>query len=387
MPNQVKSQQYSVSFQVFYDQLSPYGQWVDYPNYGYVWIPDAGPDFVPYASDGYWVNTDYGWTWVSDYEWGWAPFHYGRWDYSDYYGWLWVPDNEWGPSWVTWRRAEGYYGWTPMAPGVSIEISLARNYNHQTDHWIFVRDQDFERPHINRYFVDRNQQARIINNSTVINTTYIDNSRNTTYITGPGREEVQRATGRKVNHIAIQENNKPGQQLRDGQMNIYRPRVERHSEKAQKPAPSKITNIKDVKRPAERNILAQPNNQNPAQNTRQDKQAGKVAPKGNNKATPLQPRTNEPNQRNNSKKQAADVKSEKRNKTENSKKQNPTLEKPSGNEPGKQQPNVVEPEKNKNPRNVRPQNTNPAKNKESKKSRKTTKPRENGTNDPEKDPR
>ena len=31
--------------QVFYDQLSPYGQWIDYPDYGYVWQPNADADF------------------------------------------------------------------------------------------------------------------------------------------------------------------------------------------------------------------------------------------------------------------------------------------------------------------------------------------------------
>lgn len=74
-PKQISAQQNNVSFQVFYDALSPYGQWVDYQNYGYVWIPDVSPEFAPYSSDGYWILTDYGWTWVSDYEWGWAPFH------------------------------------------------------------------------------------------------------------------------------------------------------------------------------------------------------------------------------------------------------------------------------------------------------------------------
>ena len=84
--------------QVFYDELSPYGTWVNYPDYGYVWVPDAGSDFRPYATNGYWTYTDYGWTWVSNYIWGWAPFHYGRWFYDDYYGWAWVPGNEWAPA-------------------------------------------------------------------------------------------------------------------------------------------------------------------------------------------------------------------------------------------------------------------------------------------------
>jgi hypothetical protein len=76
------SAQASVSFQLFYDDLSPYGYWVDNPNYGYVWVPNVSPGFSPYGTNGHWVFTDYGWTWVSDYAWGWAPFHYGRW-YSD----------------------------------------------------------------------------------------------------------------------------------------------------------------------------------------------------------------------------------------------------------------------------------------------------------------
>src|ERR1043165_5421845 len=67
------------SYQQFYDDLSPYGEWVEDPQYGYVWVPDAGDDFRPYYSNGYWVNSDYGNTWVSNYDWGWAPFHYGRW--------------------------------------------------------------------------------------------------------------------------------------------------------------------------------------------------------------------------------------------------------------------------------------------------------------------
>src|ERR1700726_3294310 len=51
-----------VSYQSFYDQLSPYGQWIDDPHYGYVWLPDAGPDFKPYSTNGHWVYTNEGWT-------------------------------------------------------------------------------------------------------------------------------------------------------------------------------------------------------------------------------------------------------------------------------------------------------------------------------------
>ncbi|WP_423129069.1 DUF6600 domain-containing protein [Gaoshiqia sp. Z1-71] len=270
-PKQLSAQLGSVSLQVFYDELSPYGQWVEYPNYGYVWIPDAESDFMPYSTRGQWIYTDYGWTWVSQYEWGWAPFHYGRWDYDAYYGWLWIPDYEWGPSWVTWRRSNGYYGWQPMRPGISISFSFGNDYyNNYRDHWMFVRERDFQRSNISRYHISGTNRDRIIRNSTVINNTYVDNSRNTTYISGPGREDVQRSTGRNVSKVAIQENNRPGQDLRNGQLRIYRPQVKNTNDQGRKPTPGKITNIEDMKRSPERSKTIQQRKVSPAVSHREN---------------------------------------------------------------------------------------------------------------------
>lgn len=282
----ISAQQPSVSFQVFYDQLSPYGEWVDYPNYGYVWIPDAGPDFVPYSSQGHWIFTDYGWTWMSDYSWGWAPFHYGRWDFDNYYGWFWVPDNQWGPAWVSWRRAEGYYGWAPMEPGISLSVSFGRGYDSRNDHWIFVRDRDIDRDDINHYYLGRTDQNRIVRYSSVVNNTYVDNRRHTTYVTGPDREDIQKVTGRRVNPVSIQESNRPGQDLSNGRFSIYRPEVAKNNSKESRPAPSRITNLKDVKQPSERtgtnkprelNVKStQPAQKDPSQNTRRDVQPNNI---------------------------------------------------------------------------------------------------------------
>src|SRR3989454_4019091 len=55
--------------QTFEQSLSPYGHWVDTPEYGRVWIPDEGTDWQPYT-DGQWVDTDYGWTFASTVPWG-----------------------------------------------------------------------------------------------------------------------------------------------------------------------------------------------------------------------------------------------------------------------------------------------------------------------------
>ena len=110
--NKAHAQDGDVSFQVFYDGMSPYGNWVNYPGAGYVWVPNVDAGFSPYGNNGHWVMTDYGWTWVSDYAWGWAPFHYGRWNYDNSYGWVWAPDNIWGPAWVSWRQ------WMDIMAGV-----------------------------------------------------------------------------------------------------------------------------------------------------------------------------------------------------------------------------------------------------------------------------
>ena len=47
----------SVTYQTFYDDLSPYGDWIDYPEYGYVWHPRV-TDFRPYSTSRHWVWTD-----------------------------------------------------------------------------------------------------------------------------------------------------------------------------------------------------------------------------------------------------------------------------------------------------------------------------------------
>jgi hypothetical protein len=221
--NQASAQYKNVSYQVFYDQLSPYGQWLNYPNYGNVWIPDAGPDFSPYSTNGYWVHTRYGWTWMSDYSWGWAPFHYGRWDYDSFYGWLWIPDYEWGPSWVNWRHSGGYYGWQPMRPRYGIYSGIYSDQYGYNDHWIFVRNNDFGRHDIYNYYVNRSDYMRIMENSLVIDNTSYDRRRKVSYNSGPNKREVERNTGTRIRSVNVRDNDMPGQELKNYQLRLYRP--------------------------------------------------------------------------------------------------------------------------------------------------------------------
>jgi hypothetical protein len=214
-------------YQQFYDDLSPYGQWISDPQYGYVWTPNVGRDFRPYYTNGNWAMTQYGNTWVSNYAWGWAPFHYGRWAQSNYYGWIWIPGNTWGPAWVNWRQGGGYYGWSPMGPGVSINISFGSGYSVPNAWWTFVPYANIYARNYSPYYRP-NQNTVIYNNTTIINNTYVDASgRNrTTYVTGPRRSEVEAAGRQNVNVYNLNSRNSSGTtRISGSNLDIYRPAV------------------------------------------------------------------------------------------------------------------------------------------------------------------
>jgi len=141
MGGSVARAEVSIGIDVFQRDLSPYGQWVDSPNYGQVWYP-AGvrQGWRPYYDDGHWeYSDDYGWIWVSDLPWGWAAFHYGRWAFDPNYGWVWVPGYVWAPAWVSWRWVNGYACWAPMAPHGYV-------YPHAWPGWVVVPHTHFTAP-------------------------------------------------------------------------------------------------------------------------------------------------------------------------------------------------------------------------------------------------
>lgn len=114
--------QVNISIGGFYDELDPYGRWIDC-RYGECWVPErVGYDWQPY-SNGEWIYTEYGWTWVSYDPWGESPYHYGTWVYLDRYGWAWVPGTVWAPAWVTWSYSDSYVGWAPLPPDIAFGYS------------------------------------------------------------------------------------------------------------------------------------------------------------------------------------------------------------------------------------------------------------------------
>jgi hypothetical protein len=214
-----------VSYQTFYDELSPHGRWVDNPEYGYVWVPNAGRDFRPYSTNGHWVYTNnYEWMWVSDYSWGWAPFHYGRWYHDPFYGWVWVPGYEWSPAWVVWRGGGDYYGWAPIRPGISISINIGfGGYSPPHDYWIFAPRRYITSPRLYNYCYDRGRNVTIINHTTIINNY---NYGGRVWRTGPSRYEAERYTGR-ITPVRFRESARPGRtQFRNNEVSVYRPRVQ-----------------------------------------------------------------------------------------------------------------------------------------------------------------
>ncbi len=226
------AQEVSISFQAFYDGLSPYGTWINYPAYGYVWVPTAVPHgFRPYVTGGHWVYTDDGWLWVSDYEWGWAPFHYGNWFYDESYGWLWAPGYEWAPAWVTWGEYEGSYCWAPIAPHLTVSIVAYRPPHY---YWNFCPRERITSPRIYNY--TRVNNATVINNITVINNVHQGGGGRVAFMRGPQPQNVERYTHTAVRPVQVRASARPGRaQIQSGQVAIYRPVVNRGNAR---PAPS-----------------------------------------------------------------------------------------------------------------------------------------------------
>jgi hypothetical protein len=217
--------QVSISVQTFYDELLPFGDWINTPEYGYVWRPYLDdPDFRPYSSGGNWVYTEFGWTWVSDYRWGWAAFHYGRWYFDDYLGWAWIPGYEWAPAWVTWGSYNDCWAWAPMGPNIQV------NFNFEWDAprfwWTFVPRQHFCSNNWNAYIYNSPVQ---ITHITCITNVYNNNhyrNNNGNWFCGPRVRDVERHLNTRVRKMEVVDSDRPGNlPVGNNQVSMYRPGV------------------------------------------------------------------------------------------------------------------------------------------------------------------
>ncbi|MEO7793891.1 MAG: DUF6600 domain-containing protein [Thermoanaerobaculia bacterium] len=213
----------------FYGALSPYGEWVRHPYYGWVWFPrNVRAGWRPY-SIGRWVDSDYGWTWVSYERFGWATYHYGRWAWDRHVGWLWVPGTDWAPAWVAWQQGHGYIGWAPLPPAVGFDFrvgiqlgGLSLNFGIAPRNYAFVEERRFLDTRIGGYIVPEARNVTIIHNTTnITNYTVVDNR---VINHGVPIERVERATGRRAQRMRIASSSTPGTtQVERDVVRIYRP--------------------------------------------------------------------------------------------------------------------------------------------------------------------
>lgn len=183
---------YEVDVGLFYDDLDPYGDWIEQDDYGWVFAPRVSHGWRPYTV-GHWVWTDeYGWLWVSDEDFGWATYHYGRWLPDPRYGWIWVPGYEWGPAWVSWRSGGGYIGWAPLPPRVRWQAGVGFNVGgSRIDAFIAPERYDFVEE---RAFVEPRVHRRILPSSRAV--VVIDRTDNVTNYRPQGRrDQPQREPG------------------------------------------------------------------------------------------------------------------------------------------------------------------------------------------------
>jgi hypothetical protein len=159
----------SISIGGFYDELEPYGRWVDC-RYGECWVPARVPRHWQPYSNGEWVYTEYGWTWVSYDPWGDNPYHYGTWVWTNRWGWAWVPGTVWAPAWVTWTYNDDYVGWAPLPPSLAFGISgySGRAIRMSPTQYVFVPTNRFVGTNVSSVRIAPERSATIFQQTTPV---------------------------------------------------------------------------------------------------------------------------------------------------------------------------------------------------------------------------
>ena len=216
----------SVDIGFFYDDLAPYGNWIERPSYGWVWAPrSVSTSWRPYQ-DGHWVWTDLGWTWVSDEPYGWATYHYGRWYDDPELGWVWVPGDEWGPAWVSWQEGADYIGWAPLPPSVTLTFGGILSVTLAPESYVFVPQRYFLAPRIVTYVVPETRVRGFWGRTR--NFTRYRRSGDRIYNDGVPVEQVQRFVGRPVPRYQIADaRSARATRVQGNQVTVFRPQVQR----------------------------------------------------------------------------------------------------------------------------------------------------------------
>jgi len=174
----------------FYDYLAPYGTWVSYPAYGYVWVPrHMQHGWRPYTS-GRWVWTDYGWTWVSDFEWGWAPL---------------PPEAE-------------------FVPGTGIR---SFDFDFPPQYWVFVNARHFLDERLDRYALPFERNYTIIDFTMMGAGIGFRGGR--VFNEGIDADRIGRFTHQEVTKYELRDPNRPGVSFIEGEdLFIHKPSISRN---------------------------------------------------------------------------------------------------------------------------------------------------------------
>ena len=224
--------------QIFFAELSRFGEWFETRDYGFVWQPMAlgtNPAWRPYTR-GRWVNSDQGWTWLSDEPFGWAVYHYGRWVLLAEHGWVWVPGDDWAPAWVSWRQNDDYLGWAPLPPETLYDevydydpgIDLA--YDVSPEYYNFVPVDHFYEP-VHSHCVPRTTVVTIIISTR--NVTRFSMRENHVHCGGPDFSWVNRHARRPARRCQIDMGmghdhfaRRHHHRLHEDRLHVFAPRVD-----------------------------------------------------------------------------------------------------------------------------------------------------------------
>lgn len=222
----------TVSFQSFYDVLSPMGEWIqitkedidedlsdgegegrsltsyfDDEEFLFIWKPKVESGWKPY-SNGKWEYTDHGWLWVSNDKWGNSTYNYGRWWNSPKYGWVWLPGYTWAPAWVSWKvtNDDKYVGWVALSPKAKWKsengiTSSNYNYKNKDADWVFVENNTFAGDITAYNITKQNDNSGFVKNSTTITDIKTEDDKIVT--NGPDVNRMEEKTGKKFERKKI----------------------------------------------------------------------------------------------------------------------------------------------------------------------------------------
>lgn len=269
----------SVSFQSFYDLLSPLGEWIQVPkdeikadlNDGtgegyssyysdedvlFIWKPKIDAGWKPYTN-GRWEYTNHGWLWVSHDAWGPATSHYGRWWNSPGRGWVWLPGYTWAPAWVRWRVTDEHVGWVPLSPAAkwNIEKGITDNtyrYKNNESDWVFIEKNKFADDISPSQVISESMNKSLIAKSKKITDIRAENDR--IINRGPEVSDIEKKTGKSIIAKDVKfTRHSNGVKVGDDQVTVYKDTFKKYdTDKSGKPIvtdkPKTFKKSKGIKR-------------------------------------------------------------------------------------------------------------------------------------------